>query len=152
MKKCMVAILVFALAVSLVACGGGKSSDKEWDDALDDYSEAMDALDNFAETVDNIENEDSQEAEDEDVPEWEEFLREYENWVDDYITILKKYSSNPTDMSILSDYSRMASEMAEWTTKTEKVAEELENASPSEAMKYSAELARIAAKMAQAMY
>lgn len=84
--------------------------------------------------------------------EWRQFLKEYEEWVDDYIVILKKYKKNPSDISILSDYTEMVTELAEWTTKTENMEKELENASPSELAEYSAELLRIAGKMSEVAY
>lgn len=48
---------------------------------------------------------------------WREFLKDYEAWVDDYIEIIKKYKSNPSDMSILSEYTDMVSKASEWSTK-----------------------------------
>ena len=83
---------------------------------------------------------------------WKQFLEDYENWVDDYIEIVKKYSENPTDTSILSDYSEMVTELAEWQTEAEKLEEELEDASPEELAEFSAELLKIAAKIAEATY
>lgn len=47
----------------------------------------------------------------------EQFLREYEKFVMDYIDILKKYKKNPTDNTILSDYTRMVSMANDWTAK-----------------------------------
>lgn len=47
----------------------------------------------------------------------EKYLKEYEKFVMDYIEIIKKYKKNPTDNSILSDYTRMVSEANDWTTK-----------------------------------
>ena len=55
-------------------------------------------------------------------------------------------------MSILSDYTDMKTEMAEWTSKAEDMEKELEDASPAELAEYSAELLRIAAKIEKAAY
>ncbi len=82
--------------------------------------------------------------------EWKQFLKDYEAWVDDYIAIVKKYKNNPTDMSILSDYTDMVSEMAEWTKRADEIELDLEDTS--EALEYSAELLRIAGKLAEAAY
>ena len=60
--------------------------------------------------------------------------------VADYIEIVKKYSENPTDTSILSDYSEMVTELAEWQTEAEELEEELEDVSPEELAEFSAEL------------
>ena len=72
---------------------------------------------------------------------------EYEEWVDDYIEIVKKYNNNPSDMSILSDYTEMVSEMTEWTDKADDV--ELSITDTDEALEYSQELLRIAGKLAK---
>ena len=81
---------------------------------------------------------------------WKQFLKDYEAWVDDYIVILKKYKENPTDTSILSDYSEMVSELADWSDKADKIELELEDSDA--ALEYSAELLRIAGKLAEAAY
>lgn len=77
-------------------------------------------------------------------------MKDYEAWVDDYIAIVKKYKENPTDMSILSDYTEMVSEMAEWAKRADEI--ELELQDTGVALEYSAELLRIAAKLAEAAY
>lgn len=48
----------------------------------------------------------------------DEFLDGYEKFMDDYIAILKKYKNDPTDASILSEYTSIMSEATEWSTKT----------------------------------
>lgn len=83
---------------------------------------------------------------------WKEFLEEYEEWANDYIQIVKKYSETPTDTSILSDYTEMLTELSEWQTKADEMEEELEEVSPAEVAEYSAELLRIATKIAEASY
>ena len=85
-----------------------------------------------------------------DDAEWKQFLKDYEAWVDDYIAIVKKYNDNPTDMSILSDYSEMISEMTDWTERADEIELELEDTDA--ALEYSAELLRIAGKLAEAAY
>ena len=64
--------------------------------------------------------------------------------------IIKKYKVNPTDMSILSDYTKMASKAADWSARADEI--ELELKDTQEALEYSAELLRIAAKLAEAAY
>lgn len=82
--------------------------------------------------------------------EWRQFLKDYEAWVDDYIAIVKKYKDNPTDMSILTDYTNMVSEMADWAERADEIELELEDTDA--ALEYSSELLRIAAKLAEAAY
>ena len=66
--------------------------------------------------------------------------------------ILEKYKKNPSDLTILSDYANMMTELSEWTTKTENMEAELKNASPSELAEYSAELLRIVSKLSEVAY
>ena len=82
--------------------------------------------------------------------EWKQFLKDYEAWVDDYIAIVKKYKDNPTDMSILTDYTNMVSEMADWAERADEIELELEDTDA--ALEYSSELLKIAAKLAEAAY
>lgn len=70
--------------------------------------------------------------------------------MDDYIAIVKKYKDNPTDMSILTDYTNMVSEMADWAERADEIELELEDTDA--ALEYSAEILRIAAKLAEAAY
>jgi hypothetical protein len=47
----------------------------------------------------------------------DEFLEQYKKFVNDYIYILKKYKNDPTDVTVLSEYTTMASEVSEWNAK-----------------------------------
>lgn len=95
--------------------------------------------------------EDSSEDEDgEDTGyDWQEFIDDYEAWVDDYIDFMAKYKANPTDLSLISDYAEMMTDMSEWSERANEIKDDLSTA---EALKYSAELTRIAAKLAKAAY
>ena len=57
--------------------------------------------------------------------EWKEFLRQYEEWVDDYVELVKKYTNNPTDLSILSDYMESMQKMIEWSDQADKIESDL---------------------------
>ncbi len=81
---------------------------------------------------------------------WKQFLKEYEEWVDNYIIIVKNYKNNPTDITILSDYMDMISKLSEWTERADDFKYELEDTS--EAVEYSKELLRIAGKLAEIEY
>ena len=52
--------------------------------------------------------------------EWKQFLKEYESWVNKYAEIVKKYKENPSDISILSDYTKMMGELTKWATRADK--------------------------------
>ena len=49
-----------------------------------------------------------------DVSKCDKFLKDYEKFMKDYIAILRKYKANPSDMSIMSDYTKMVSEASKW--------------------------------------
>lgn len=80
--------------------------------------------------------------------EWRTFIKEYEEWVDEYIALLQKYKNNPTDTSILTDYTKMAAEMTDWTMRADEVKEELED--PDALAEFTKELLRISNKIASA--
>lgn len=125
MKKILLIVLVVSLMFVFAACGSNITNNEISNDIV------------------------GSETSSEDNAEWKLFLNEYEEWVDKYIEISKKYKDNPADLSILSDYTDMLTELTEWTTKTENMEKELEGASTAELAEYSAELARIVAKIAQ---
>ena len=77
---------------------------------------------------------------------WKEFLKDYEEWVDDYVALMKKYQANPTDLSLLNDYLAYMEKLVEWAEKIDEV--ELELADSPEALKeYLETLARILLKL-----
>ena len=79
--------------------------------------------------------------------EWQKFLADYDAWADDYIELVKKYEANPTDTTILNDYTQKASEVSQWSQDADKISEELVN-SPEDLAEYTAELNKIAEKLA----
>lgn len=44
----------------------------------------------------------------------EQFLRDYESWVNTYINLIKRYQKNPKDKSIIEDYEKMLAEIGKW--------------------------------------
>ena len=79
---------------------------------------------------------------------WRNFLKEYEEWVDKYIAVIKKYNANPTDLSILTEYTSLMTELADWTAEADDISDSIVDVE--DAAEYSAELIRIAAKLAEA--
>lgn len=141
----------------------GEMYDKDIEKANEKLTEFTEDVEALYEKSSNETDNSSPEKDDESVKEetkttssndssWKEFLGEYEEWVDDYIQIVKKYSENPTDTSILSDYTEMVTDLSEWQIRADEMEEELEEASPTEVAEYSAELLKIAAKIAEAAY
>jgi hypothetical protein len=82
--------------------------------------------------------------------EWKQFIKEYEEWVDDYVAIVKKYMANPTDISLLADYTEMMEDVSKWEADSAKVEKELAN-DPTASAEYSKEIARITLKMASVL-
>lgn len=126
MKKIISIVLTLTLVLALAACGANTTN------------------------IESNNNDVVQETS--NTTKWKDFINEYEEWVDDYIEITEKYKANPSDLSILSDYTDMMAELTEWTTKTEDMEKELEGASAAELAEYSSELARIAKKLSEAAY
>lgn len=134
MKKILSLICSLALIFSLVACNTENNIKQE---NLSNQNPQING------EASDISTESSSSAE------WRQFLKEYEEWVDKYIVVYNKYKSNPSDLSILSDYTDIAAQLVEWSEKTENVQKELESASPEELSEYSKELLRIAGKMTE---
>jgi hypothetical protein len=74
--------------------------------------EEFDTEEASSEETESLENESA------DSGDCSEFLDGYEDFMNEYIAIIKKYKNDPTDTDILSDYSSIMSEASEWSTKT----------------------------------
>ena len=51
--------------------------------------------------------------------EWRQFMKDYEAWVDSYVTFMKKYKENPTDTSLASEATKLAEESITWSQQVE---------------------------------
>ncbi len=163
LKTMLVLLLTTAMILSMVACG--KQSETTPYEEYEELTEALAELETAVEEFEQLEQEVAEpevaEPEEEPVEEapveeapdgttaWKEFLVKYEQWVDAYIVLAKKVKDNPLDMTALTEYSAMMTELAQWTSDAEALEEDL---STEEALEYSAELARIAGKLAAAAY
>jgi len=166
MKKAQIFMLVALTAILLSSCGNqSKTNAVEIDNSVPEMTESVNSssaaetpavtkedeqvVDSKVESV--SENTSSQSVIVEHGEEkWRVFIKEYEAFVDEYIELVKKYKENPADLSILSEYTATATKMAEWTQKSNEVQDELKDTE--EALKFSAELLRIAGKLAEAAY
>lgn len=72
----------------------------------------------------------------------DKFLKGYEKFMLEYIDVLKKYQKNPSDPSIISDYTSMLSKANDWAEKTADCAND---------SKYAAKLLEIQTKIANAI-
>ena len=154
MKKLTALIFSVIMILSLSACGEEQNTDVTESTVASDIevvSEIIESTTNEIESL--VEDESSTETESivtEANTEWKQFLKDYEAWVDDYIELLQKYNENPTDLTILSDYNQMLSQVEEWTEKADEIS--LEIADDSEAaLEYAAEVLRIAEKLNEAI-
>jgi hypothetical protein len=69
----------------------------------------------------------------------DKYLKDYEEFMNEYIAIVKKYKANPNNPTLLMDYTSMMAKAGEWTEKIEDCA-----ANPAYAAKFSAIQMKIA--------
>lgn len=144
MKKAISIILSLFMVVSISACGINNVSTNGEDTTNPDDTVSVVDKDASSESVD--EETTAKEVKNDNAA-WREFLEDYEAWVDDYIAVLKKYKEDPTDLSILSDYSKMIAELANWPKRIEEVQESIMDAD--DLAEYTKEILRIAGKLAE---
>ena len=172
MKKTLAFLLTAIAVVSLYACGSkeigeifGASSKNETVEKVDTVgkaatdTKAATSATTEAVTTTTVEAQTTTKAPDIttsvtppsiDNTAWKQFLKDYEAWVDSYIAIVSKYKANPTDVSIFSDYSKMISEMSDWSESADELDAQLQDTAAY--LEYSSELIRIAGKIAEAAY
>ena len=131
----------FALmaVIFLASCGGGddkagKEGDQkaglennDQDDVLNDLQSAAEVVNSAAEAMEDVMDvaveaieavEDVVVADRSNNAECDEYLDGYEKFMDNYITILKKQQADPSDMSIMTEYASIMTEVNEWASKT----------------------------------
>lgn len=138
MKK-MYLLTVLMLAVSVTACGGMESTQKEaqtekvvLENEQDQEEEAVDVEEQEEDVKEPAVSEESEKEEpvsEEEVvtkeenselvdgmrPEFREAMDAYEAFMDEYCTFMKKYlGSDGTDLTLLADYAKYMSEYAEF--------------------------------------
>jgi hypothetical protein len=50
--------------------------------------------------------------------ECDEFIRDYEAWVNNYVSILKRFQKNPKDKTIIADYQIMVGQIGQWDNRS----------------------------------
>lgn len=118
----------FMAVMFLASCGGGdvessiSDPTSEIEDAYEEVSnEIEDAYEEMSNEIEEAYEEIANEvvvADRSNNSECDEFLEGYENFMDNYIVILKKSKADPTDMSIMTEYMSLMTEASEWTSKT----------------------------------
>tara|TARA_B110000459_G_scaffold18274_1_gene17710 strand:+ start:597 stop:1064 length:468 start_codon:yes stop_codon:yes gene_type:complete len=118
----------FMAVMFLASCGGGdvessiSDPTSEIEEAYEEVSnEIEDAYEEMSNEIEEAYEEIANEvvvADRSNNSECDEFLEGYENFMDNYIVILKKSKADPTDMSIMTEYMSLMTEASEWTSKT----------------------------------
>lgn len=52
------------------------------------------------------------------INECDQFLRDYEGWVKNYITLIKRFQQNPKDKTIIADYQIMVGQIGQWDNRS----------------------------------
>lgn len=69
-----------------------------------------------SEVVNTIEEQAEDEAAFGEAKDCDEFIDQYEVWMNDYIDMLDKYMKNPMDATLMQDYMKLAEEATTWMT------------------------------------
>ena len=90
--------ILISTAMIFSSCGGSQSTE----DKIEELNEAMGEA---------MENSDFKVAEDCD-----EFIDQYEKWMDDYIKVIDKYMNDPMDATVAEEFQKVALEGVNWMT------------------------------------
>ncbi len=116
MKKIIKMFGAFLIASTLLAsCNGSKSQEKELKDYENNTMERIEKYQKMGDEDNDI-SKSSDDTETSSSSDCEQFCSDYEEFANEYVLFMKKYKANPSDMTILSEYSEMtqkASEMQE---------------------------------------
>jgi hypothetical protein len=52
------------------------------------------------------------------INECDQFLQDYEGWVKNYITLIKRFQQNPKDKTIIADYQIMVGQIGQWDNRS----------------------------------
>ena len=84
--------IIFCSAILLTSCGSNQSK-----------SETEESSSNSTESGDFKEAKNC-----------DEFIDQYEEWMDDYIVVIEKFMKNPTDADLMNEYMKVAEESMNW--------------------------------------
>ena len=82
------------IAFTLLSCGGNKSAKNNKEST---------------EINKEVNGADQKEAKDCD-----EFIDQYEEWMDKYLALIEKYTKNPTDVTVMQEYIKISEEALNW--------------------------------------
>jgi len=95
--KTFISVIFFA-SFLFMSCGNNQSKDGSANELTESSEELMDSNE-IGEAKD-----------------CDEFIDQYEKWMNDYIKMIDKYMKNPTDATLLSEYMKLAQEGSSWMT------------------------------------
>ena len=88
--------IIFCVAMLLTSCGNNQSKKESVNDT--------DELTNKSLKSDNFEG----------AKDCDEFIDQYEKWMNDYIKLIEKYMKNPMDAELMEEYMKVAQESMNW--------------------------------------
>jgi len=94
----------------LVSCGGSNSKDTEKETTEETTETTEETTEESTVTTEEKSSESGSDC--------EQFMKDYEEFVNSYIKITKKMKANPSDMTIMTEYSEMATKAGEMQTNT----------------------------------
>ena len=109
MKKLMSIFGAALFVFSLSSCGGDEPVDPETTETETTETETTETTETTTETTPTPTVDEGSE--------WDEFLNDYESWMDKYISVMKKVKDNPTDMSLMLSSADLAQESLKWADK-----------------------------------
>lgn len=115
MKKLFIILLALTMVVSLCACGTEEVANMVEDVAEIVVEEAVESVAEIPVEEPPVEETPVEEtpAENGIRPEFKKAMDDYEAFYDEYCAFMKKYMANPTDLSLLGEYSDMMQKLTE---------------------------------------
>lgn len=112
MKKLLSLFLLSMLILTLTACGGDMNGDKETPEVLNEDTnvsniESQDDISSSA-SKENTENDEELNSD------FKTAIDKYENFMNEYVAFMKRYKANPSDLSLLADYSEYMSKYVDF--------------------------------------
>ncbi|NOR74880.1 MAG: hypothetical protein GQ525_06955 [Draconibacterium sp.] len=88
--------IIFCVSLLLTSCGNNQSKKESANDTDELINKSLET-NNFKEAKD-----------------CDEFIDQYEKWMDNYIVLIEKYMKNPMDAELMQEYMKVAQESMNW--------------------------------------
>ena len=121
MKKKIIMIVASIAAITLTSCGGSEEKKTPIEGLMDPIEMNKPSQEEPEESIDEMEVQDESLTSDD----WNDVLNDYERYVNNYISFIKKQKENPSDMTIINEYQELMLEGTTWSTKMSKMSSEL---------------------------